>query len=334
MDGHKGRIRRIKFPSLLCGRPAFTLAEMLVSMAVSAVIIGVLMSALVSASRHVEYLADYRKAASRVAAVESFLRRPAAYCGLGVPLEPHRYRAAFGHLPYEPFDWEGPICVETAKQQLTGGHDRRADSVLSIAYAQRSYYRASDYTVLGGENDVIRLDQRLNGKEVQAADRPRPGCKSFVCFGASLPPRSPLRVGAVGKYGLSLSAPDGSSVVVLKNDRMWLFRAMTIFTSGDKLYSYDYSGSGRQPRLSGICDVRFRVDTGARKLIVYIMARGDKKYSGRQRGRGMVEWPEEYRSGSFENKENYLLIVEKVVLKLPNCRPSSILDAGSAVEVF
>lgn len=315
-------------------RRAFTLVEILMSMAVSAMILGALLSALVSAARYTEYLADRRKAINRIAAVEAFLRLPAAYCGFGVPSEPDRYRAAFGNLPYEPFNWEGPISTSTAEPPLTGAGDSRVDGVLYIAYALRSSCRASGHTVLDKENDAMRLDQSPGKREIEANGSPRPGCKSFVCFGSSLPPGNPLRVKAAAKSDVLLSAADARSVTVLKDDRMWLFRAMAVFSSGDRLYSYDHSGSGRQPRLSGICDLRFRVDGNARKLVVYIMARGDKRYGGRRRDKEVGEWPEEYRADSFKNRENYLLVVEKIVLELPNYQPAGIFGAESAVEAF
>lgn len=315
------------------GRRAFTLAEMLAALAVSMVVVSVLVSALAAAARHAEYIADYRKAAGRIVAAESFLRRPAAYCGFGVPLEAARYRAAFGNLAGEPFSWPGPVSAGTAKAQLTGLHDRRSDNALYIAYVQQSQCRTQALTVLDGGNDAITLDQSPGKGEIEPSGASGANRKSFVCFGSSVPPGTPLRVTAAEKSRLRLKTP-ASSVSVQKNDRMWLFRAMTVFTSGDNLYTYDYSGSGKQPRLGGVRDMRFRVDTGASTLTVYIIARGDKKFSGGRQVKGMEQWPEEYGFDSFENKENYLLVVEKIVLELPNCRPSGILDAEDAREAF
>lgn len=303
------------------------------SLAVSAVIISVLLSALVSVARHIEYIADYRKAAGRIVAVEAFLRKPAAYCGFGVPLDAGRYRAAFGNLAAEPFNWPGPVSVATAKAQLTGLNDRRADNALSMVYVQQSLCRTRALTVLDGENDAMELDSSPGKGEIETSGASGANRKSFICFGSAIPPGTPLRVTAAEKTKLRLRAP-AKSVSVQKNDRMWLFRAMTVFTSGDNLYTYDYSGSGRQPRLGGIRDMRFRLDAGAAKLTVYIIARGDKKYSGAQRVRGMEQWPEEYGLDSFKNKENYLLVVEKIVLELPNCRSTGVLDAENAEEAF
>lgn len=337
MSSHKsgkppaaGALPRVGIPG---GRRAFTLVEMLAALAVSMVAVSVLVSALAAAARHAEYIADYRKAAGRIAAAEAFLRKPAAYCGFGVPLEAGRYRAAFGNLASEPFSWAGPVSAGTAKAQLTGLNDRRADNALNMAYAQQSLCRTQALTVLSYENDAITLDQSPGKGEIEASGASGANRKSFVCFGSSVPPGTPLRVTAVEKKRLRLRKP-ARSVSVQKNDRMWLFRAMTVFTSGDNLYTYDYSGSGRQPRLGGIRDMRFRVDTGAARLTVYIIARGDKKYSGARPVKGMEQWPEEYGFDSFKNKENYLLIVEKIVLELPNCRPSGILDAENAEEAF
>lgn len=337
MSGHKNGksqgIRLLPRTWALDRRRAFTLAEMLVSLAVSMMIISVLLSALVSAARHIEYIADYRKAAGRIAAAEAFLRKPAAYCGFGVPLEAERYRAAFGNVAKEPFNWAGPVSTGTAKSQLTGLHDRRADNALCMAYVQQSLCRTRALTILDGENDALVLDQSPGRGEIETSGASGANRKSFVCFGSAIPPGIPLRVTAAEKSKLRLRTP-ARSVSVQKNDRMWLFRAMTVFTSGDNLYTYDFSGAGKQPRLSGIRDMRFRLDAGASKLTVYIIVRGDKKYNRVQRVRGMKEWPEEYGFDSFKNKENYLLVVEKIVLELPNCRRAGILDAENAEEAF
>lgn len=316
------------------GRPGFTLAEMLVSMAVSALVMSMLLSALVSAARYSEHLADYRKAIARIAAVEAFLRQPAAYCGLGVPLEPEQYKAAFWNMPHEPFNWEGPVSAGTASARLTGTFDRRRDNALFIAYAMWSDCRASRRVTLDGEKVTMRLDRAPRAGKVERISRSQPSCKSFVCFGSSIPTRTPLCVERIDPSSLLLSNAHGRDVTVQRDDKMWLFRAMTVFAYNDNLYSYDFSGSGRQPRLSGICDLRFRVDTEAKKLTVYIMARGDKKYNERQRGRRLVEWPEEYRSDMFANKENYLLVTERIVLELPNCRHAEIPGMENAAEAF
>lgn len=323
--------RRLKSPG---GRPGFALAEMLVSLAVSAVVMSMLLSALASAARYSEHLADYRKAIARVAAVEAFLRLPAAYCGFGVPLEPDRYRAAFWNMPHEPFNWEGPISAGTASARLTGTFDRRRDNALFIAYALWSDCKASRRTTLDGEKIVMRLDRAPRTGKIERISRSQPSCKSFVSFASAVPTGTPLCVEKIETSSLLLSNAHGRHVTVQRDDKMWLFRAMTVFAYNDRLYSYDFSGSGRQPRVSGICDLRFRVDAEAKKLTVYIMARGDKKYNGRQRDRRIAEWPEEYRSDMFENRENYLLVIEKIVLELPNCRPAGTFGLESAEETF
>lgn len=316
------------------GRPAFTLVEMLVTLAVFAIVSGILLSALVAAAGQLEFFADYRKAVNRAASVEAFLRMPAAYCGYGVPFEAERYKAAFGNYPGEPFNWEGPVSVGTAKQQFTDNNDRRADNALFIAYVQPGTAKTKSLTILDGGNNLMELDQAPESREIEITKPAEAVCKSFICFGSAVPPGTPLRVSRINKNVIMLSSANASSVSIQKGDRMRLFRAMTVFAYNDNLYTYDYSGSGKQPRLSGICDLRFNVDAGAKNLTAYVMTRGDKKYKKRQTVRGESEWPSDYLADSFNNQQGYLLLVTKIVLELPNCQPADILDAENIAEAF
>lgn len=150
-------------------RRAFTLAELLATLAVFAIIVAALLSSLIIVVRRLEYLADYRKAANRATLVEAFLRTPAAYCGYGIPLEPERYRAAFGGHSYAPFSWDGPISAKTVRRPYTDGNDKRRDNALFIAYAQRGTMRVKKLTTLWMPGIIqYRLIVRLSSRRLMS----------------------------------------------------------------------------------------------------------------------------------------------------------------------
>ena len=312
-------------------RPAFSLAELMVSLAVFSLAASALTASFLLAAKHMESVTDYNKAAARAAAVEAFLLAPATYCGFGMPLEPERYRESFGDMQGAPFcNWDGPVSVAEAGGNSTNWSDRRKDSALYIAYAMPGSSRTNELTLLDDENRLIRLDSAPADSELKAS-----AGRSLICFGSAIPPGSIIKVANVsGRGELTADIPPSSRISIQPLDRMHLFRAMTVFAYRDILYTNDFSGSGRQPRLCGVCDLRFKVDVQGNKLIVYALTRGDKKYHKPSPVKGLEHWPKEYLEDIHEHDANYLLLVTKLTLELPNCRPLSILNSGNAEEAF
>lgn len=304
------------------------------TLAVFAIVATALLSSLTVAARRLEYLADYRQAANRAASVEVFLRAPAVYCGYGMPVEPERYMAAFGGHQYAPFNWDGPINAGTARKYYTDGDDKRVDNTLFIAYAQPGTTRVKELTILGADNNVIQLDRVPEPSEFDVSTPSRLLCKSFICLGSAVPPRTLLKVTALEKRLLTTERTGIQNVTLQKGDVVHLFRAMIVFAFQDHMYSYDFSGSGRQPRLNGVCDLRFRVDLSARKLTVFVMTRGEKTYKERRPIKGVDTWPEEYAADTYDNKASYQLLVTKIVMELPNCREQTFLNAQNVTEAF
>lgn len=317
-------------------RSAFTLPELLVSFAVFAVAAAALTSLLMTASQRLSYVIDYRKAVLRAADAEAFLRTPAACCGYAMPLDPESYRAALGGYDEAPFNWDGPINVENSGAPFTSVSDVRMDGILLIAYTQPGSARVKNLTILDDANDVINLDRTPQPSEFGLGPTGKPSCKQFVGFGGAVPPGTIFELAEYrpGSPSLRIRRTGSGSASVQKNDETRLFRAMAVYAFNDILYSYDYSGSGRQPRLRGVHDLRFQVDTGARKLTVYIVSRGDKQYAGSAPVRGLEHWPEKYLSDSNINGHNRMLLITKIVLELPNCLPQTFLDGANVAEAF
>lgn len=317
-------------------RPAFTLPELLVSLAVFAVAASALMSLLITAAQRLDCVVDYRKAALRAAEAEAFLRAPAACCGYAMPLAPERYRTALGSYAEAPFNWDGPINVGKAGIPFTNRYDARMDSVLFIAYTQPGSAKVKNLTILNAGNDVIYLDRAPQSSEFSYGPTGKPSCKQFVCFASAVPPGTVFELAEYrqGASSLRVRHTGPGSASVQKNDEARLFRAMAVYAFNDILYSYDYSGSGRQPRIRGIHDLRFQADTSARKLTVYIVSRGDKQYAGNAPIRGLDNWPEKYLPDSNINGYNHMLLITKIVLELPNCLPSTFLNGANVAEAF
>lgn len=317
-------------------RPAFTLPELLVSLAVFAVAAAALMSLLITASKRLDYVIDYRKAALRAAEAEAFLRAPAACCGYAMPLDPERYQAALGGYAEPPFNWDGPINVGKSGMPFTNVRDARIDGVLFIAYTQPGSARVKNLTVLDDKNDAIHLDRTPQPSEFSRGPTGKPSCKQFVGFGSAVPPGTIFELAEYqpGASSLRIRHLRSGSASVQKNDETRLFRAMAVYAFNDILYSYDYSGSGRQPRLRGIHDLRFQADIIARKLTVYIVSRGDKQYMGDAPVRGLENWPEKYLPDSNIDGYSNMLLITKIVLELPNCLPPTFLDDANVAEAF
>lgn len=317
-------------------RPAFTLAELLVSLAVFTIAASALVSLLITAAQRLDYVVDYRKAALRAAEAEAFLRAPAACCSYAMPLNPELYRTALGGYADAPFNWDGPINVGNTGTPFTGRYDVRIDGVLFIAYTQPGSVKVKNLTVLDAENDVIYLNRAPQPSEFSYGQPGKPSCKQFVCFASAVPPGTVFELAEYrqGASSLRIRRSGSGSASVQKNDEARLFRAMAVYAFNDILYSYDYSESGRQPRLRGIHDLRFQADISARKLTVYIVSRGDKQYAGSAPIKGMDNWPGKYLPDSNINGYNRMLLITKIVLELPNCLPPTFLDGANVAEVF
>lgn len=314
---------------------AFTLPEVIITLSLLAVILGALLTSLAAVARRLEYLADYRKAAARVAGVEAFLRAPAAYCGYGMPLEPGRYAAVFADNSRAPFNWPGPVSAAAMKRFCAGPKGCRRDNALLIAFAMPGRALVKELTILDASNDILTLNHAAGSPGFSDILRLRPDLRLYVCFGSAIPPGSLMKVEKIiSGTALKMRWPGFSRVTVQKNDRIGLFRVLEIWTTHEILYSNDYSGSGRQPRLRGICDLRFKVDLDAKKLTAYVMARGDKKYKKAPAVRGIEDWPREYLADAYVNESNYLLLVSKIVWELPNCRRQTFLNSEDVTEAF
>lgn len=230
-----------------------------------------------------------------------------------------------------PYDWPGPISVADTGVNVTNSSDRRRDGILNMVYAVPCVPRTRELVLLGGESRLITLDSAPDARELAAPFGKGP----FACFGSAIPPGSVLEVTGISRSGgLTVGGPLRHSVSVQKYDRLHIFRAVKMFAFRDILYTDDFLGAGRQPRLNGVRDLRFRADAEKQKITVYVLTRGDKKYRRTQRIRRLEQWPGEYLEKVEDLDVNYMLFVTKFVLELPNCTALTVLNDLDAAEVF
>lgn len=281
------------------------------------------------AAEQVLCYADRRKAMSRIAAFEHFLKAPAFYCGLGMPLDPGAYNDAFHNGTAWPFNWKGPIA--TARYSISFA----VDSALQIAYAQPGSTYLENDAVVGGGNMYITMQKAPTASEVTtAAQYDYAVTQSWIIFPGGVPQKKWLRVRSKSGAKLGVDIPAGGSVSLQKNDRMCLYRALFIYTNNDILYTQDYRSSGAQPRIYGIRDLRFEVDLEKRQLTAYVLARGDRQYDKARPVAGRESLPEKYRAEWDKKAGQYQLIAQKIVWGLPNCTKTTLLGQNGVAERF
>lgn len=282
---------------------------------------------------HAAAFADRRKAFARIAAVEAFLRAPAFYCGLGIPVAPDDYRASFGNANYMPYSWAGPVSA--GKPPFSISQNSLPNCALFIAYAPPGGSRLADDVTLSDVNTFLPLNAEPAGNEIKSASSSGyMETNNWITFPGSIPQKQLLKVRSINGTRIGVQSLTGENISIQKNDRMHLFRVLILFVERDILYSYDYRTSGKQPRIFGIRDLRFEVDVEKQKLTAYVLARGDRPYDGPERIIGADAWPEEYLAYWNGKASEQQLFAKKIVWGLPNCTATSLLEREDAAERF
>ena len=107
-----------------------------------------------------------------------------------------------------------------------------------------------------------------------------------------------------------------------ENDELFYLRAMecTIMKRDDDFafVTNDYTGSGWQPRVTGVVDVRFELDGSGRLLNVMTLTRGKWRHDeiitkGTPQG-----WPAKYSSSIPEEARHYRLMTNRAAFALKN----------------
>ena len=308
----------------------FILAEILISLLIFIVITAAILTTLKLSTEKITSFLDCRKAAVRIAKANALLKSPVFYCGYGMPVAGGSYKKAFGGQKFDPFRWEGPISAYYGPSGLI-------NSELRITYAVPGIVRLSEMTFSEADENLIRLDKF---PEKGTIGESFAGCsydiKNWVLFSSSFPPALPFCI--TGSYGRSLMVKNNfsTSFSLSKGDRMHHLRALKVYCLNDTLFTRDFRTSGDQPRVTGIRDMRFDVDIHAKRLTVYVLARGDHIYGEKRPIIGAKSWPREYIDPWLSKETKYQLFASKTTWRLQNCVGPDLIDleTTSVRELF
>ena len=277
--------------------------ELMIALMLSLVIFGGLFFVLFHSVVFYDHIREKRIALQRCETVVALLLEPLMHCGYGMPQESTAYRSFF-NLAYPPFNWAGSLSV----LPMPVGAITKQNAVCRIAYAvpSGSNLRAS-YSV-EPYDFWIQLNAPIPNAAPKSALNYKP--ENWILLGAMLPHSFPLSV--MDKSGNSLGVRASSSAVgsvISEGDELCYFRVMEAKAYGDAFYTNDYSGSGMQPRVDGVVDVRFDWDSTKELMTVSVLARGDTRRE-KPAERIPDSWPAAYRADL--NPDVYYYVLESV----------------------
>ncbi|MDR3279558.1 MAG: hypothetical protein LBT23_03505 [Synergistaceae bacterium] len=265
---------------------------------------------------------DLNYAQSRAEMVLAILRQPAEHCGYGLPKSAEKYRNAFDGRT-SPFSWNGPLTIDA----MNG----KENAVCKIAYAVRTFVRTMD------ETEISEYTVKLHVASVPSSigyenELKTDDINDWLLFGAMLPDCWPVRVwgrpeiqpdgSAKLPVKLNTSLPDGDKAMIPENDELFALRAMeckVLKKNEDYVFTTnDYTGSGAQPRVEGVIDVRFDLGGGGRLLKVSILTRGKWRHDGIVTDGIPKGWPEKYATAIPEAARHYRLVANQASFELKN----------------
>ncbi|MDR1965711.1 MAG: hypothetical protein LBQ36_03300 [Synergistaceae bacterium] len=301
---------------------AFSLAELMISAIIASVLMMGLAALLCLPLRVMQNSEDVNAAQTRAEMVFAIVRAPLDLCGYGMPIGPESFKSAFGATS-APFNWKGAISVE--RMGALGG---RENAICKIAYAVGTTVRTTGTVVTSADEvDVI-----ATGIPPLLSPNGKNSLKSWVLFGSMLPRCYPMMLRRIperladGRSLLPLRwnkpASSDETIHIPENDAIFYMKAMecrVILRDGEyTFYTNDHSGSGWQPRVAGVIDVRFELGDGGRILRVTTLTRGKTRYDRIVTKGTPPGWPEEYADDIPPESRHYRLFVNKASFGLKN----------------
>ena len=267
---------------------------------------------------------DEKAAAHRLDAAYAPLEAATELCGYGLPRAADDCRGRFGLPGVAPFNWAGPITVG----DLDVGATRRDGGLCRIVYAVPSGVRCAEEAASSTGRFAVRLTGNPNLLD-QSSGTPSQ-LKNWGVFGAMQPNHYPLwlesKSTGAGDCNATLRGQALSvDLSIPRNDELFYLRALELrvrrVTSGSDvdyvLYANDHTGSGVQPRIEGIVDMRFEME-GERLLRVSILARGNTKYDRIATSGTPPGWPEAYAADIPTEMRYFKLFAKQRSFELMN----------------
>jgi len=305
---------------------AFSLAELLVASLLASILLLGLAATIYLPIKAMRQATDIDTAQSRAEMIFSILRNPLEQCGYGLPKSVSDYGASFkSSVP--PFNWPGALSIGDASYS-TGP---KGNGRCRITYAVRSKIRTLSQS--GTSSD--RLEVRTTGVPSKLAgesdeDYKENNVANWIVLGAMMPYCLPAR-----QYTKPTQLDDGSVVLrfilnkqsddnifVPENDELFYLRAMECMvmkTEDDSIFATkDHSGSGWQPRVDGVVDIRFEMEEDGKLLRVFTLTRGNNRYPRIVTRGAPSGWPERYALSIPEEARHYRLIAGSASFSMKN----------------
>ncbi|MDR1471055.1 MAG: hypothetical protein LBS75_00890 [Synergistaceae bacterium] len=278
---------------------------------------------------------DLNTAHNRAEMVFAILRQPIEQCGYGMPKNPSDFADSFNFPAIAPFNWKG--AISTAPVYI---NEMRENGSCRIAYAVSS-------------NILVKAESETSGEKIEVIATGAPpllkqadslkgatSVKNWAVFGAMLPDCRPLRLSRAPKKvlgGTSLSfdwnrpVSSDANILIPENDELFYLRAMECRVlkkqeedsdgnnrMGYSFYTFDHMGTGWQPRVNGVIDIRFELDPGGRMIKVRTLTKGDTRHSKKVSPKIPDGWPEEYASAIPDDILHYVLVARSASFELKN----------------
>ena len=291
-----------------------SIVELMIALMLSLLILGGLFYVLFHSVTFYDHIREKRIALQRCETVAALLLEPLMHCGYGMPLDSSAYRSSF-NAAYAPFNWAGPLSV----LPMTVGAITKQNAICRIAYAVPSGVHLRGTYSMEPYDFWIQLNAPVANAGPKSAWGYKP--ENWILFGAIQPHSSPLAV--INKAGnfLAVRAPlSAVGAVISEGDELCYFRVMEAKASGGVFYTNDHSGSGMQPRVDGVVDVRFDWDSTRALMTVSILARGDTR---REKPFSKIpnNWPDVYSADLDPDVYRYVLEGVQFSMKLKNWSP-------------
>ena len=263
--------------------------------------------------------------------VFSVLRTPIEYAGYGLPKDEAAYIECFG-VSASPFNWRGPLSVSVSKRVDTGTRDNAS---CKITYATETRCRTLSQNVITNDRFKITASGTPSQLLTDAKDAdPETVIQNWFVFGAMTPRCLPaMNIGkstdAAGishlsfKFKFKKIAPElVLPVSIPENDEIFGLRALEceVRKRNDDfaLFTNDHTGSGWQPRVDGVIDVRFTLDREDRLVTVETLTRGSHRYKDTVTSDALEEWQKKYNSVISEESRHYRLASNTAVFEMKN----------------
>ena len=306
--------------------PAFTLVETIFCLVFTVILLGGIPHAAYLCQLAMHAMSDAHAAQNRAEQVRAIVRPMTETCGYGMPKEPGDFRAAFELGGLAPFDWAGPATVVDKVLAASG----RIASTCRIVYAIPSGIRTTQETRTTEHTFQVRTNAVPGNLESHSTE-PH-STKNWALFASATPHFQPAWLTATLGTGpdgalLSLRRRGDGELLIPRNDELFYLRAAEIQTrtydegpyrDDFALYTNDHTGSGWQPRVVGVVDVRFELADERRLLRVVMLVRGEKRYD-RDVTTGTPDgWPAKWTDDIPKSARRYRLYAHSVAFDLKN----------------